>query len=319
MFRKAIAAVVFIAVSASAQNRGRVVVPQPFPTPGSTITGFVTAVNGTKIALANGLVVIDAAQATITDDRGAAGNLAGITPGSLIFAMLRSGTPLQAISIVVSKLPQVTLSGTVQSVNASGGTLQLLGLTIQVDANTSFGGGHNVRGLADIVANDIVQVQANAVGSVLMASSILVFSPVTRLPILIHGTVKNIGTDAWIITDSRRHDISVSVNAQTKIFGSPKVGDTVDVLANVDSANNFIAISITISPATTEQIRLTGVVKSITGTQWVIGPAVGLGPDFLVQVNAQTRIVGNPQVGDRVEVVAQRGREGLVAISITKV
>ncbi len=141
----------------------------------------------------------------------------------------------------------------------------------------------------------------------------------TRLPILIHGTVKNIGTDAWIITDSRRHDISVSVNAQTKIFGSPKVGDTVDVLANVDSANNFIAISITISPATTEQIRLTGVVKSITGTQWVIGPAVGLGPDFLVQVNAQTRIVGNPQVGDRVEVVAQRGREGLVAISITKV
>lgn len=319
MIRKTIAAIVFIAASASAQNRGHVAFPPPIPIPGSTITGFVTAVNGTTIALANGLVVIDAAQATITDDRGSAGSLAGITPGSLIFAILRSGTSLQASNIVVTKLPQVTLSGTVQSVNPSAGTLQLLGVTVHVDANTSFGGGHSVRSLNDIVANDIVHVQANAVGSVLLASSILVFAPVPQLPILIHGTVKSIGTDAWVITDSRGRDISVSVNAQTKILGSPKVGDSVDILANVDSANNYVAISISISPAPTGQIRLTGVVKSITGTQWVIGPAVGLGPDFLVQVNAQTRIIGNPQVGDRVEVVAQPGREGFIAISITKV
>ncbi|HEY8132224.1 MAG TPA: DUF5666 domain-containing protein, partial [Thermoanaerobaculia bacterium] len=124
-----------------------------------------------------------------------------------------------------------------------------------------------------------------------------------------------IGTDSWIITDTRRGDVNVKVNAQTKIVGSPKVGDTVDVLANVDSANNYVAVSIALSPT---QMHISGVVKSIGATTWVIGPAVGLGPDFLVQVTAQTRIVGDPKVGDRVDALVQPGRDGFVAISITK-
>jgi len=306
-------ALMFVATAAFAQ-RGHVVAPPVPPLPGATISGLVTGVNGNSISLANGLVVIDASQATITDDRGAT---ATVTPGSLILAILRSGTSLQASSIVVTRLPQVALSGAVQSVNPAAGTLQIFGLTIHVDANTSFGGNHNARGLADLVANDVVQVEANAVGSNLVASSILLFAPVSQSPSLIHGTVKNIGTDAWVITDSQHNDITVAVNAQTRIVGSPKVGDTVDVLANVDSAHNYVAISIVVSPVRA-QIHMSGVVKSIGTTSWVIGPAVGLGPDFLVQVNAQTRIVGNPQVGDRVEVVAELGSSGMVAISITK-
>jgi hypothetical protein len=299
-----------------AQNRGRVVGPVPVPIPGSTISGFVTAVNGNTIELASGLVIIDASRATITDEHGVA--VTAITPGSLIFAILRSGTALQASSVVVTKLPQVTLSGTVQAVNVPTGTLQLFGVTIHVNADTSFGGSHNVRGLADIVANDVVQVQANAVGSALVASSILVFAPLPQLPTLIHGTVKSIGTESWIITSSSGRDITVIVNAQTRILGSPKIGDSVDVLANVDSANNYVAISIMLSPAPPTQMHITGVVKSIGTTSWVIGPAVGLGPDFLVQVNAQTKIVGDPRVGDRVDAVVQPGRDGFVAISITK-
>jgi hypothetical protein len=315
MLRKTLAALtLLIAATAWTQNRGRVAGPIPSPLPGTTISGFVTAVNGTTIQLANGLVTIDASRATITDEQGVA---VTITPGSLIFAILRSGTPLQASSIVVTRLPQLTLSGTVQAVNVAAGTLQLLGITIHVDADTSFGGSHSVRSLADIVANDVVQVQANAVGSSLVASSILVFAPTPQLPTLIHGTVKSIGTESWVIT-SGSHDITVNVNAQTRIIGSPKVGDLVDVLANVDSANNYVAISIMVSPSPPTQMRISGVVKSIGTTTWVIGPAVGLGPDFLVQVNAQTRIVGDPKVGDHVDVVVQAGRDGFVAISITK-
>src|SRR5213593_4097381 len=282
MLRKTLASfILLIAASASAQNRGRVVGPFPIPVPGSTISGFVTAVNGNTIEMASGLVTIDASRATITDEHGVA--VTTITPGSLIFAILRSGTPLQASSIVVTKLPQVTLSGTVQAVSVATGTLQVLGVTIRVNADTSFGGSHNVRGLADIVANDVVQVQANAVGSSLVASSILVFAPAPQLPTLIHGTVKSIGTESWVITASSG-DITVIVNAQTRIIGSPKVGDSVDVLANVDSANNYVAISIMPSPAPPTQMHISGVVKSISTTSWVIGPAAGLGPDFLVQV-----------------------------------
>jgi len=316
MLQKTLAAILLIAATASAQNRGRVVGPFPVPVPGSTISGFVTAVNGNTIELASGLVTIDASRATITDEHGVA--VTTITPGSLIFAILRSGMPLQASSIVVTKLPQVTLSGTVQAVNVATGTLQVLGVTIHVNADTSFGGSHSVRGLADIVANDVVQAQANAVGLSLVASSILVFAPTPQLPTLIHGTVKSIGTESWVITASSGSDITVNVNAQTRIIGSPKVGDSVDVLANVDSANNYVAISIMPSPAPPTQMRISGVVKSIGATTWVIGPAVGLGPDFLVQVNAQTKIVGDPKVGDHVDVVVLAGRDGFLAISITK-
>jgi uncharacterized protein DUF5666 len=315
MIRKALFALVLLpAATAFAQNRGRVV-PIPFPIPGATIGGIVSAVNGTNVMLANGLITVDVSQATIADDRGAR---ATITPGSLIFAILKSDTSLQASSVVVTTVPQVTLSGPVQSVNPSAGTLQLLGVTIHIDANTSFGGSHNIRSLIDIVANDIVQVQANVAGSSIIASSILVFSTSAQpLPTFLHGTVKSIGADSWVITDSRRGDTTVLVTAQTKILGSPKIGDTVDVLAKIDSANNFVAISISVSPQGM-QTHLSGVVKSISATQWIIGPAAGLGPDFLVQVNADTKIVGDPKVGDRVDVLAQPGPRGYIAISITK-
>jgi uncharacterized protein DUF5666 len=313
MIRKSLTALaLLIAIAAFGQNR----VPNRTQIPGTTVSGFVTAVNGSTISLANGLVNVDVSHATITNDRGAATT---ITPGSLIFAVLRSSNSLEAVSVVVSSTPQVTLSGPVQSVNASAGTFQLLGLTIHTDANTSFGGDHTIRRLSDIVANDIVVVQANASGSSLLASTILVFAPIRQLfPTLLHGTVKNIGTDSWVITDSHRGDTTVLVNAQTKILGSPRVGDTVDVLANVDSANNFVAISIALSPVANSRFHFTGVVKQIGDRSWVIGPAVGLGPDRIVQVNSSTRIIGDPRVGDRVDVVLDPNSALNLALSITK-
>ena len=401
MIRKALTLALLLAtVSAYAQNRGHAV-PAPSPLTGATVTGFVTAVNGSQVSLANGLVVIDASQATVTDDRG---HTATITPGSLIFAVMKSTTSLQAATVVVSNTPQVALSGPVQAVNASAGTLQVLGLTIHTDNNTSIGGSHSIRTLNDIVTGDLVAVQANAVNGALVASSILVFAPLPQIaPTLLHGTVKSIGSDSWVITDSRRGDVTVAVNAQTKILGSPKVGDTVDVIANVDSANNYVAIAISISlqslpvpthitgvvksitPHTTLEPcpisgcivatwdiarasgsdvqvvqtaqtkiigspkvgdtvdvlanvdasnnlvaisiaassvsngkHITGTVKQISDKFWVIGPSAGLGPDTIVQVNSNTKIDGDPKVGDRVDVLLDPNSALNVALSITK-
>ena len=312
MLRK-LTLLLFTAVSAFGQGRIRAIGPIPIPS-GSTVAGVVTRVAGTQIELANGLLSIDVSQATITNDRGT--SVPTITAGAMIFATLRTGLPLKASNVAVTSLPQVTLTGNVESVDALNKTLQILGVTIHVDANTSFGGNRNARGLADIVTGDFVQIGANATGSQLVASSIVVFAALPQVPTLIHGTVKSIGTDSWVITDSRRRDITVNINAQTRIIGSPKVGDAVDVLANVDSANNYVAISIT--PSLTTQMHITGVVKSISATQWVVGPAQGLGPDFLIQVNAQTMIIGDPRVGDRVDVLVAPSSNGFVAVSITK-
>jgi hypothetical protein len=302
--------------SGFAQNRGRVIInPGPLPIAGTTVAGVVTAVNGNLISLAGGLVTIDASHASVSGT---------IATGSLIFAVLSSSNvaanaPLPASIIGVTDLPQATLTGPVQSIDLVARTLTVLGRTIRVTAETSFGGGHSVHGLADIVPNDNVEVQANAAGGSLVASSILVFAPVVQPPTVIHGTVKTIGTSSWIITDAHNRDVTVVVNAQTKIVGAPKVGDTVDVLVSVDSANNYVAISIIGSIVPPEGMHLSGVVKSIGTTTWVIGPERGLGPDFLVQVNAQTKITGDPHVGDHVDVIVQTGAAGFVAISITKV
>lgn len=315
MIRKALTfALLLAAASASAQNRGHAV-PVPFPISGATVSGFVSAVNGSQVSLANGLVVVDVSQATVTDDRG---KNATIAAGSMLFAVMKSTTSLKAATVIVTSVPQVSLSGPVQSVDTSAGTFQVLGLTIHTDANTSIGGSRSIRRLSDIVNGDVVAIQANAAGGALVASSILVFAPAPQAtPTLLHGTVKNIGADSWVITDSRRGDVTVTVNAQTKILGAPKVGDTVDVLANVDSANNFVAISISLSPVS-NALHFTGTVKQINSTFWVIGPSVGLGPDRIVQVNSNTKIVGDPKVGDRVDVVLDPNTALNVALSITK-
>lgn len=301
-----------------AQSRGRPVTPPAAPLPGTSVTGFVTAVNGTQIALANGAVVVDASHATITGDDG---HPATITVGALIFAMLQTDNSLQASKIVVTHIPQVTLTGPLQSINVAANTFRILGVTVSVDANTSFGGSHGVHSLADLHSGDLVVVQADGHGAALAASSILAFAPMVQPPAVIEGTVKSIEADHWVIFNDRTNsDVTVLVNAQTHILGSPKVGDSVYVLANIDSAHNYVAISIAVEPSNPPraQMHIHGVVKSIGATSWVVGPAVGLGPDFIVQVNAQTRIIGDPHVGDHVDVLVEILTNGVTAVTITK-
>src|SRR5437660_12782590 len=116
MIRKTLAPLfLLVTVTAVAQNRGHAVTV-PFPFPGTTVSGVVTAVNGTNVSLANGLVIVDVSQATITDDRG---NQATITPGSLIFVILRSSTSLQTTSVIVNNNPQISLNGQVNAVHVA--------------------------------------------------------------------------------------------------------------------------------------------------------------------------------------------------------
>lgn len=217
------------------------------------VSGIVSSVSGTTINIANGQIAIDASAATIVGQNGATMTLASVTTGSLVVATLSGETvspnaPLRAVTIAVTKYAEVTLAGPVTAVDATHNTLTVLGKTIQVNAQTSFGGpmfGANVTRLADVQPNELVMVQANPSGNALVAVSVLVMSMTVEHPDLIHGKVKSIAADAWVITDSAdSKDVTVAVNAQTLIIGSPKVGDTVDVLVRTDSSNRLVAISI---------------------------------------------------------------------------
>ena len=337
MIRKTLALVALLATTALvAQNRNRAVSNPDsqgggsFPIAGTTVSGFVTSINGSIISLANGLVTLDISTAKVLGDDGVVASVSSITPGSLVFAVLKSGdsapnAPLQVATIGVTRIAQVVLSGPVQSVDPITGTLTLLGRTIHVTADTSIGGGRGSGALGDILPNEVVQVQANAVDGSLVATSILVFFETPPASTLVHGTVKSIGAASWVITDGRGKDVTVVVNAQTKIVGDPKVGDEVDVVISVDSANANVAVSIMKSITPPLQVHLTGWVSSISATSWTIsGPPGSMAPAFLLGVNAQTKIVGDPKVGDRVDVIAKLNSTallppGYLALSITKI
>ena len=76
-----------------------------------------------------------------------------------------------------------------------------------------------------------------------------------------------------------------------------------------------------LSPLRIAPTRFTGYVKSIGATRWTVGlgPAGSMAPDFLVTVDKNTVIVGDPKVGDRVNVVGEISANGFAASSITKV
>jgi hypothetical protein len=133
------------------------------------------------------------------------------------------------------------------------------------------------------------------------------------------GTVKSIGTSSWVITGKDGKDTTVTIDAQTKIIGDPKVGDTVQVMATIDSAHNYNAIAIVkIEQHDVTTTELHGTVKSIAATQWVIGGPPGtLAPDFIVKIASTTVIYPDPKVGDRVVAVGTRDATG--AFTATKI
>jgi hypothetical protein len=294
---------------------------------GGTVSGIVESVDGNFIRLAGGLVVVDASEAKVVVGRGREGAVAQIEPGMLLFAAIRSENPpsshpvQKASMVTATRFGDATLTGAVQIVSAEAKTLTLLGQTVYVDDDTSFGGFGQREGfdLSDILPNQIVQVQVDAVNGRLVAREVLVLSPVPPQVGRLRGEVRSIGTDSWDI-ETETETVTVVVNAQTKILGSPKVGDTVEVIYNVNSASQKVAVSIIRFeplPPAPKIVQFHGKVKSITGSTWVVTEDPTHERTFTV--NERTKLLGNPGAGDFVHVFAHQKEDGtLTAISVTR-
>ncbi len=123
------------------------------------------------------------------------------------------------------------------------------------------------------------------------------------------GAVESIGASSWTVGGR-----VVLVNAQTAIFGSPQVGDLVEVRADRAADGTLTATRIkTEDDAEADDEReFRGIVSAIGDSSWTIG-------ELVVLVNASTEIDGNPEVGDLVEVRADRAPDGtLTATRIHK-
>ena len=279
---------------------------------GASVTGEVTSVSGNLIAMAGGLVTIDATNAKILHGDGAS-TIAAIQPGALITATLQeTGTvstgPLVATAIAILRNADVTFTGTTQSVDVAGSRFLLLNRTIKVNASTAFINFGDHGSLASLQPNMQVLVEADVVAGALVASRVVLIAPIPPRPQLASGVVKSIGTDAWVITVDG-HDTTFVVNASTRILGTPKAGDKVEVLYTVDSAHANVALSIVKSVAAPKLVKFTGVVKSVASPRWVITRDDDH-KDVVVNWPESVRIFPVARVGDRVEVLAIEQPDG---------
>jgi hypothetical protein len=324
------ALVILLALPAAADTRA---VPAADGLPSAAIEGTITSVNipfaggGPIVTLLDGLVSFDATGAKVRFADGTEGPPSSLAVGQRIVAYVDgSVSPLKATSIVVlAQRDDVALTGKVEAVDAAAKTLTVLGFTMKVTDRTVFGGpfdGAGQAGLADLKVGDLVLVAAKADAGSLVATRVMKLAPSVDPMVRLHGVVESIGTESWTITVKDGTKTVVKVTAETRFVGEPKAGDEVDVLARRQSDGSLLALLIAkyVVPPTVPTERYQGVVKSISTTAWTIGPRAGDGPDRLFAVNAQTKIVGDPRIGDEVGVLAQRQADGsYLAIAIVKV
>lgn len=329
MTRKPALALLMLLLATTTFAKGRAVAPpangdadgRNLTTGASNVAGVVVGVSGNMITLADGLVVLDATNAKILGARGAEAGIEAIQRGTIVYAMVSTtdvapNAPLPATVIAVVQIPDVTLFGPVQSIDRAARTFTVLGKTIRITDETSFGGfiGHrdSLPTLDDLQPNMLVNVTADAVNGTLVATTVMMIAPIPARPNFIRGTVQSIGADSWIVQSDGR-SVTLVVNANTKIVGSPKVGDTVEVIYNVDSSNANVAISII---KHVELVVFQATVKSIGANAWVVNRRDG---DVTVKITSDTRTMPGIVVGDTVEVIAREEQDGTItALSILK-
>ena len=124
------------------------------------------------------------------------------------------------------------------------------------------------------------------------------------------GLVESIGGASWTIGGR-----VVLVNAQTAVFGNPRVGDLVEVRADRAPDGTLTATRIQAEDGEDDfddEREFRGIVSAISASSWTIG-------ELVVLVNGATVIEDDPQVGDLVEVRADRAPDGtLTATRIHK-
>ena len=120
------------------------------------------------------------------------------------------------------------------------------------------------------------------------------------------GIVEAIGASSWTISGR-----VVAVNAQTVVTGSPRVGDLVEVRTDRAASGALTATDIHREDGLDDEREFRGTVETIGGAAWTIGGRV-------VFVNAATVILGTPQVGDLVEIRADRASDGTLTATRIK-
>lgn len=209
----------------------------------STVDSIVSKAAGPILDVFDGALQIDVTNAKIVggDDRLMSPvPWAGILVGSRIVAQVTVPDAIPAVfpprlaatSVVVFLAHAGSLSGTIQSVSVPNGSFTMLFTTVRTNTATEWSGtkadGTPVKGIGDLSAGMWAAASVVTDPTGLTAKSVHAFAQPGFRIVAFRGRVEAIGAAQWTIGGNL-----VTVNAETKIVGDPKVGDLADVVEKV--------------------------------------------------------------------------------------
>lgn len=265
-----------------------------------TAEGMVTSIDGDVISVAGGTLRFDQSRVIVRPEVPAApGDFVRITYAA---PAVMNRAPIPATSIVITKRAAVALTGVVEAVNAA--SLQVAGHAVTVGSATGFSCG--IHRLADVELGSVVRISlaprnGRLVPIDVCSGHVITPNDVSSLTLV----VKDASASSWSVCDIVDHEYRVHVDAATTIVDDVKAGDAVDVIANPRTAyveriqKSSYAISFGSNAFATR-----GTVKAISKTELRIGSRTARVSDDSVWYPGSplTNVVGNPRVGDVVEV-----------------
>jgi hypothetical protein len=254
---------------------------------------------------ASGVLTLLGMQARVTSStvlRGLGGEaitLADVRPHQQVRVELdgtQSGLVAKTV-IVTSPVPDFpnTFIGTVEKIEGDTWTVRASDATVVLKTNADT----NVTGTPRVGDQVMVTYRTNTAGeNIALAIAIVPVMP-QRPERPMHGEVTEITATSLTIQFPPVNDRATFViNEETQFFGGrPAVGETVSVFFRSENGTNIATRVVRIDNANENRIYFDGRLNTIEGDKWTIDTQV-------VIVNERTRVIGNPQPGDLVHVIA---------------
>lgn len=286
-------------------------------TPSAEWSGTVAAVSGDDIALVGVRDHFRLAGSVTERLSGRILSLRDLAPGSSI--TLRVGQReadgrFRADRVVVQPKSPLAVTGEIGRIADDRRHIEVHGVEVELDRHTAFSGRTGagpIRSARDLKLGTIVSVAlVSTTAGTLRATDIRApqASNESDEDQEFEGTVTAITDTTWTVDA-----MTFVITDQTVFEGDPAIGDFVQVKFHTEADGTLVADRIEKEDGGQgDEIDFSGIVEAIGDTSWTISGTV-------VLIDTSTEIIGDPQVGDPVEVHALQAADGtLTATRIKK-
>jgi hypothetical protein len=219
----------------------------------------------------------------------------------------------RADRVVVESKSPLSVTGAIGRIADDRRHIEVQGVEIELDRSTGFSGSGSsgrLRSARDLRPGAVVSASlVPTTAGTLRAAEIRAASGTAEAgeDQELKGTVTDITDTAWTI------DTKVLVITDQTVFeGEPGLGDFVEVKFHDDGTGTMVADRISKEDdAPGMEIEFMGIVEAIGDASWTISGSV-------MGVDSATQILGNPQVGNTVEVHANKAADGSLTASEIK-